>query len=322
MLRKIVVTALHLPILLCVCCAGARGQDAAKSSADDQSYTLKMPVDEVKVTFHVSDGKGDPLEHVKKDQIQLFDNGKQQNRTVAFHEYRDLPIRVGFLLDNSPSMETQLDRSQLIASQLIKEFFRPQSDRAFTMGFGVDTRLSQDWTEQADPISKGIISGLLREASESDGTAMFDAIYKACRDKFSTRTAELTGNFIILFTDGEDNSSHVWEGEAVDMCQRARTAVYVFVPQWKARASRGQQILEDLVSKTGGRVFYQSRQSVHDALATAVSDMRYQYELIYSPPGLKRDGALHHIRMKCAVAHAQIQVRSGYYAYAKARESK
>ena len=47
---------------------------------------------------------------------------------------------------------------------------------------------------------------------------MFDAIYKACRDKFSTRTAELTGNFIILFTDGEDNSSHVWEGEAVDMC--------------------------------------------------------------------------------------------------------
>ena len=99
MLRKIVVTALHLPILLCVCCAGARGQDAAKSSADDQSYTLKMPVDEVKVTFHVSDGKGDPLEHVKKDQIQLFDNGKQQNRTVAFHEYRDLPIRVGFLLE-------------------------------------------------------------------------------------------------------------------------------------------------------------------------------------------------------------------------------
>jgi VWFA-related protein len=114
----------------------------------------------------------------------------------------------------------------------------------------------------------------------------------------------------------------VWEGEAVDMCQRARTAIYVFVPEWKARASRGQQILEDLVSQTGGRVFYQSRQSVHDSLALAVSDMRYQYELIYSPPGLKRDGAFHHIRMKCKLEHAQIQVRSGYYAYAKPREMK
>ena len=281
-----------------------------------------MPVDEVKITFHASDEKGDPLEHLKKDNVQLFDNGKPQSRTVAFREYDDLPIRVGFLLDNSPSMQTQLDRSQGIASQLIKEFFRPQSDRAFAMGFGVNTRLSQDWTEDAGSLSQGITSGLVRRADERDGTAMFDAIYKSCRDKFSTEAATLSGNFILLFTDGEDNSSRVWEGEAVDMCQRARTAVYVFVPEWKARASRGEQILEDLVSKTGGRMFYQSRQSVHDALALAVSDMRYQYELIYSPPGLKRDGAFHHVKMKCSIAHAQIQVRSGYYAYAKPRESK
>ena len=254
--------------------------------------------------------------------MQLFDNGKLQNRTAAFHEYRDLPIRVGFLLDNSPSMQSQLDRSQMIASQLIKDFFRQRSDRAFTMGFGLETRVSQDWTEDADSVSKGIEASLAKEASESDGTAMFDAIYKACRDKFSPETENLTGNFMLLFTDGEDTASHVWEREAVDMCQRARTAIYVFIPEWKARASRGQQILEDLVSQTGGRVFYESRQSVHESLALAVSDMRYQYELIYSPPGLKRDGAFHHIKMNCKVAHAQIQVRSGYYAYAKPREPK
>jgi VWFA-related protein len=281
-----------------------------------------MPVDEVKLTFHVSDGRGDPIGHLKKEQVQLIDNGKAQRHIVAFHEYRNLPIRVGFLLDSSPSMQAQLDRSQVIASQLIKEFFQPQVDRAFTMGFGVNTHLSQDWTQDADAVSKGIAAGLVKEPGDSDGTAMFDAIDKACRDKFSTGAADSTGNFILLFTDGEDNSSHVWEGEAVDTCQRARTAVYVFIPEWKVRASRGQQILEDLVFKTGGRIFYQSKQSVRNALTVAVSDMRNQYELIYSPPGLKRDGAFHHIRMKCNIAQSQIQVRSGYYAYSKPREPK
>lgn len=322
MSRINVTIALSSLIFFFLCCRVVLGQDSARPNAGDQSYTLKMPVDEVKVTFHVSDGKGDPLQHLKQDQVQLFDNGKLENRTVAFREYRDLPIRVGFLLDNSPSMQNQLERGQVIASQLVKEFFRPRSDRAFTMGFGLRTQVSQDWTEDADSISKGIAVGLAKEGSESDGTAMFDAIYKACEDKFSGESADLTGNFILLFTDGEDTSSRVWEGEAVDMCQRARTAIYVFIPEWKARASRGQQILEDLVSQTGGRVFYQSRQSVRDALALAVSDMRYQYELIYSPPRLKRDGAFHHIKMRCKIPHAQIQVRSGYYAYAKPRDPR
>lgn len=297
-------------------------QESTKADSDNQPYTLKMPVDEVRVTFHVSDARGEQVEHLKANDVQLFDNGKLQHRTVAFHEFRDLPIRVGFLLDDSPSMEKQINRSQTIASQLIREFFRPQSDSAFTMSFGLDTQVTQDWTDQADSIGKGIVTGLAKNRSEPHGTAMFDAIYKACRDEFAAETATQSGNFILLFTDGEDNSSRVWEGEAVDMCQRARTSVYVFVPEWKSRATPGDHILEDLVSQTGGRVFYQSRQSVHDSLALAVSDMRYQYEMIYSPPGLKRDGSFHHIKMKSKLAHVQIQVRSGYYAYAKPREIK
>ena len=280
-------------------------------------FTLKMPVDEVKVTFHVSDAKGDPIQHLKADDLQLFDNGKQQNRKVAFHEYSDLPIRVGFLLDNSPSMQNEMDHQQKIATELINEFFRPKSDRAFTMGFGINSKVTQDWTEDASAVSQGISIANVKDADEPEGTALFDAIDRACKEKFSGDTSALSGNFILLFTDGEDTSSRMWESQAVDACQRTRTAIYVFVPDWRLRTSPGQQLLEDLVAKTGGRVFYEKRLSVHDALATTVSDMRYQDELIYSPPGLKRDGSFHQIRMKCKIEHAQIQVRSGYYAYAK-----
>jgi Ca-activated chloride channel homolog len=316
MLRRSCICA-GVALLFIVLYQGAAGQDASNPDVDDRPYTLNMPVDEVKVMFHVADHKGDPIEHLKKDDLELFDNGKLQKRKVAFHEYSDLPIRVGFLLDNSPSMKNQMDQSQAIATELIKDFFRANSDQAFTMGFGVDSKVTQDWTEQADAVAEGIGAGNVKEADEPDGTAMFDAIYRACKEKFAGDSMAVSGNFILLFTDGEDNSSHVWESEAVDMCQRARTAIYVFTPEWKARATRGQQILEDLVAKTGGRMFFEKKLSVHDALATTVSDMRYQYELIYAPPGLKRDGSFHQIKMKCKVERAQIQARSGYYAYAK-----
>jgi VWFA-related protein len=310
-------TSAIIGLILSAVCQSAFAQNPVKSDPEERTFTLSVPVNEVNVMFHASDSKGLPLENLRKADLQLFDNGKLQDRLVVFREYRDLPIRVGFLLDNSPSMQSELDRSQAIATELTKEFFRAKSDRAFTMGFGVSIKLTQDWTEDSDSVSKGISTALLKEANEPDGTAMYDAVYKACRDRFSSEAPTVSGNFILLFTDGEDNSSHVWESKAVDTCQRARTAIYVFTPGWKARESRGQQLLEDLTSKTGGRVFYEGKHSVRDGLAATVADMRYQYELIYAPSGLKRDGSFHRIRLHCIVPHSQIQVRSGYYAYAK-----
>jgi VWFA-related protein len=302
-----------------VCALGmfVHAQDADKPKAEGQAFTMRVPVNEVNLTFHVSDASGVPIEHLHRNDFELLDNGKLQKRIVAFREHSNMPIRVGFLLDNSPSMERQQERNQAIASELVKEFFRPEVDRAFTMGFGLDSKVTQDWSEDGGAIANGIANALERSDSEREGTALFDAVYHACRDRFSHQADTRSGNFILLFTDGEDNSSHVWEPEAVDMCQRARTAIYVFIPEWKSRASRGQQILEDLAAKTGGRAFYQSKQSNHDELAAAVTDVRYQYELVYAPAALKQDGSFHKIKLHCAERHAEIQVRSGYYAYAK-----
>lgn len=302
-------------VILAFCCEAATAQTPADKKTEERQYTLNVPVNEVKVTFHASDAKGAPLEHLNKNDVQLYDNRKLQKRMVAFHEYRELPIRVGFLIDNSPSMASELDRSEAIAEELTRDFFRGGLDRAFTMGFGVDTDVTQDWIADSQSVSRGIRAALGKKTDGPDGTALFDAIYVACKEKFAGQGSELTGNFILLFTDGEENSSKLWESQAVDMCQRARTAIYVFMPEMKTRANPAQQLLQELTAQTGGRVFYERRLSVHDALATTVADMRYQYELIYAPQALKRDGSFHQIKVHCAVPHAQVQARSGYYAY-------
>lgn len=56
----------------------------------------------------------------------------------------------------------------------------------------------------------------------------FDSIYRACFNQFRSLDGTDSGNFILLFSDGEDNASHTSLDEAVEMCQRTNTAIYIF----------------------------------------------------------------------------------------------
>jgi VWFA-related protein len=213
-------------------------------------------VNEVSLTFHVSDAHGVSLGGLKQEDLKLFDNGKPQSRIVEFQAYSDLPIRAGFLLDTSISMGSEAQHDLEIASAYLARYFRNETDRAFVMRFDVETRLAQDWNNNTGVLADGLRAAANEAGLGADGTAIFDSIYKACRDQWPANTGEVTGNFILLFTDGLDNSSHARISDVIDRCQRSRTAIYVFVNEWKARASRGQQTLEELVTKSGGRIFF------------------------------------------------------------------
>jgi Ca-activated chloride channel family protein len=88
------------------------------------------------------------------------------------------------------------------------------------------------------------------------GTAIFDSIYRACFNQFRTLDSTDSGNFILLFTDGEDNASRTSLDEAVAMWQRTNTAIYIFRAEPETGFSTGSRTLAELASKSGGRGFY------------------------------------------------------------------
>ncbi len=284
-------------------------------SGPDESFTLSLPVNEVSLTFHVSDAQGAPIENLSQQEVQLFDNGMLQNRIVEFQLYHDLPVRAGVLMDTSISMETSAAHNVEIATAYLARFFKRETDRAFVMRFDVETHLERDWSGNPGILADGLQAAAYETGKGADGTAVFDSIYKACRDQWPSDSGVVTGNFILLFTDGIDNTSHAHIGDVIDRCQRSRTAIYVFLNEWKARGSRGQQTLEELVAKSGGRIFYQpnEEQTIKD-LATMESDMRSQYRMVYKVPELKRDGSFHRIKLACSVKRCEALARSGYYA--------
>jgi VWFA-related protein len=288
---------------------------AAESPVAGPGYTLSLPVNEISLTFHVSYPSGATVKDLTSADFRLFDNGALQTGIVEFEAYHHLPIRAGILMDTSVSMEGAAAHNVEVAIAYLARDFDRTRDRGFVMRFDDETHLATAWTSNAGFLADGLHAGASEAGKGFAGTAIFDSIYTACHDQWPANSGDATGNFILLFTDGEDNASHARIDDVIDRCQRSRTAIYVVLNQWKARASRGQQTLEELVSKSGGRIFYQpSDAQLEEDFAMMEDDLRNQYRLVYRVPGLNRDGSFHRIKLECNVKGAQVLTRSGYYA--------
>ena len=297
--------------------------ESSKTPPDNaSSYTLKVSVDEISLAFHALDAKGTPLTHLTCADLRLSDNGKPQSGIVMLRSSQDLPIRAGFLVDKSDSMREDLAVNRSIISLYASRLIRKGFDRAFVMQFDMDNLITQSWTADHARIAAGA-AAIAREErsrflSHDRLTAIFDSLYIACRDQWSQDRGGVTGNFILLFTDGMDDASHVYLGEAIDMCQRTRTAIYAITNSPKSRFSDGQRTLEDLAKESGGRVFFNPQGGqIWDDLQLIEAEQRNQYQLVYKASGFKPNGAFHRIKLDCSVRGAQIIIPSGYYAFAR-----
>jgi Ca-activated chloride channel family protein len=311
---------LCLPLSLLTFCGIAESPQTSANSAP--SYTLQVSVDEISLTFHAFDARGTPLTHLTPSDLRLSDEGKPPSRIVMLRSSQDLPIRVGFLVDKSASMRANLAANRSIISLYASRLIRKGFDRAFVMQVDMDSLIMQQWTDDRASIAAGTAAIPNEEGNRPFShfllTAIFDSLYIACRDQWSQERGVVTGNFILLFTDGEDDASHVYMNEAIDMCQRTRTAIYIITNSPKSRFSDGQRTLEKLAKESGGRVFFNPQSDqVWEDLQLIEAEQRNQYQLVYKPSGFKPNGAFHRVKLDCSVKGAQIIAPSGYYAFAR-----
>jgi Ca-activated chloride channel family protein len=305
-------------LLLMHLAAALRADSQTNASAPQRAvpYSLRVSVDEVSLSFHAEDAHGLPVNDLKLDELSLLDNGKPPRRIVAFGSLRDFPIRGGILIDTSESMEGYLPRNRAISIEYAQRLLRQQTDQAFVMDFDLQSTLTQPWTSNVAALTTGLRGFIANAKRRPGGTAVFDAIYRACLNQFGRLERTDTANFVLLFSDGEDNASLASLKDAVDMCQRSNTAIYVFRAQPQGRFSPGPKTLAELAAKSGGRVFYDddSDAGIYNDLRIIEADLRNQYHLIYKPSDLRHDGSFHHIELKGPARVESIDVRTGYYA--------
>jgi VWFA-related protein len=295
---------------------GTEAQTNVAAAESAARYRLGVSVDEVSLTFHAADAHGLPINDIKLDELSLLDNGKPPMRILAFESLRDFPIRAGILLDTSESMEPYLARNRAISIAYAQQLLRQQTDQAFVMKFNFLSEITQPWTSNGIALTAGIHKFAAHGESHIGGTAIFNAVYQACLNQFDKIDHATSGNFILLFSDGEDNASHAYLQQAVSICQRANTAIYAFRPEAKYSLSSGPRTLAELTSETGGRVFFSddSDATILNDLRIIEANVRNQYLLVYKPAESKHDSSFHRIELSAPERADSVLVRSGYYA--------
>lgn len=296
----------------------AAPQDSTDQNSDDPDASngsvprIRVGINEVNVVFTVTDKHGKRVTDLKQNDFRIVDDNKPAAEIRSFRAEANLPLQVGLLIDASNSVRDRFKFEQESAIEFLNQTVRRRYDQAMVVGFDATPEVTQDFTDDTEKLDHGV-----RELRPGGGTALYDALYYACRDKLLKKAQSgPTRRAVILLSDGEDNLSHVTREEAIEMAQRADTIVYAISTNVSGSKGAGDKVLERIADATGGRAFFPFQiRDVANAFADIQDELRSQYAVSYKPADFKADG---HFRTIEIVANDRktfrVRARRGYFA--------
>lgn len=272
--------------------------------------TIRLPSNEVNVIFTVTDKHGKFVKDMKANRFRILDNNVPPKQVMNFEAETNLPLRVGLLIDASNSIRDRFLFEQQAAIEFLQQIIRPKTDMAFVLAFDEVWDVTQDFTGDLDKLTKGI--NVIRPGG---GTAMWDAVYYACRDKLMReKTGETVRRAIILVSDGDDNQSRALRTEAIEMAQRAGVIVYAISTNLSNIKDTGDRNLQMLADATGGQAFFPFKlQNLTDAFRDIQEELRSQYSVSYKPDQFVANGTFRSILITPDDKKLRVRAKKGYY---------
>ncbi len=294
------------------------------SRAQEPVTTLRLGTRVVSVSAVVLDSHGLPVRDLPKEDFALKQDGKPQEIRY-FSEDSDLPLTLSLLVDTSGSEKAYLQEEVLDSEVFFKAMMRRPTDRAALYQFDIEARKVQGLTDSVQTLINSlnfltIPRGATMDATRG-GTKLYDAVVAAAQ---ASEGRERGRRALVLLTDGEDVGSRATLEGAIAAAQRADVVVYAVLigaPEPSrlhapaAALSRGSDVLRNLSSTTGGRLFSLDKEmNLKDAYELIEEDLRLQYQIGYTPPETKA-GSYHRIELKVqgTPAKVTVQARRGFY---------
>ena len=280
---------------------------------DPQSaiITLHARVNEVNVLFIATDKHGKFVRDLNQTDFSILDDHKPPQAILNFRKETDLPLHLGLLVDVSGSVGSRFDFEQDAATSFMQHSLRAGFDKAFVMGFNSHTQIAQDFTDNYSRLYWAV-----HRLHSGGGTALYDAIYRACKEKFlKDRSEQPVRKAIILVSDGEDNQSEFSRAQAIEMAQRAEVIIYAISTDDSGLVMRGDKVLQQLAEATGGRAFFPFKmKDITHSFAAIEDELRSQYVVSYKPADFDADGRYRSIEISSLKKDLQVRARKGYFA--------
>ncbi len=291
--------------------ASAQQPVAQKPAAVAPETSIKVDVTRVNVLFTVTDKKGRFITDLGKDDFVVTENKKPQV-IQEFTAETDLPLRIAILIDTSNSIRDRFKFEQEAAVEFINSVLRPKEDRAMVVSFDTSAEMVSDLVDDPEKLAKSI-----RNLRPGGGTALYDAIYFACRDRLSQdQPRHKFRRAVIIVNDGDDNQSRVTRDQSLEMAQKADVVIYAISTNISRIEGDGDKVLRYLTTETGGQAFFPFKvQDLAQDFENIANELRRQYNIFYRPEPLKADGLFHTINLKVnGRKDLVVRARKGYYA--------
>lgn len=265
------------------------------------AFSDHAEVELVQVTATVTDGKRF-VTGLPRASFRVFEDDVPQK--VTYFGSEKTPLEIIVAVDISGSMGYAM--GSLKAS--VKEFLaalRPD-DQVTLLAFNDNVfTLSRRETSLAARVKA------LDRQQAWGGTALYDVILKSLQmlGRQQGRRA------LVVFTDGEDQSSHSTLPAVVRAVEASDATVYLIGQGRGISTESLKQIQEKIARVSGGRAFQTADLAeLSGAFSEILEELSSQYLLAYPPTNTKKDGAWRKIRVEIAQGGHAVRARQGYWA--------
>jgi Ca-activated chloride channel homolog len=277
-------------------------------SVNEKPFTLTAHSELVLLDVSVKEAKGKYLSDLKKENFQIYENGKLQ--TISTFSNEDTPVTVGLVLDDSRSMKSK--RGDVINSALAFIDSSNPHDEMFVTHFN-------------DRVRRGLPPGtifsdnaeLLRRAlwnSPVEGmTCLYDGVLDALQ-QLESGTQEKKS--LIVITDGGDNASVHNFKDVLAAVERTRAILYTIGVFDLEDPDRNPSLLRRLAGISGGVAYLPNDLSELPEICRGIAkDIRSRYSIGYVPVRVDSRSALRTIKVSVIGAGNQkleIHARTSY----------
>jgi Ca-activated chloride channel homolog len=282
-----------------------------QAPSEGEAARITLDVTRVSMLFTVSDRKGRFVTELGKGDFEIFESKKAQT-PLEFTSEANLPLRIGILIDTSNSIRDRFRFQQEAATDFVNAVIRPGQDKGMVVSFDSTAELVSDLTDSTDQLGKAI-----RNLRPGGGTAFYDAVYFACKEKLmGDEPRDKFRRAIVVLTDGEDNDSRMSREQALEMAHKADVVVYTISTNITRIPTDGDKVLRYFAEETGGLAFFPFKsQDLAQSFENIANELRHQYNVLYRPEPLKADGLYHSVEIRVkGRKDLVVRARHGYYA--------
>jgi Ca-activated chloride channel family protein len=294
----------RLPVAVVV--AGAIAVLSVSLLGEQQPPQFRAGTQIVSLFVTVTDVQQRLVPDLLQEDFEVLDNGRPQ--PITFFENHAEPVTMIVMLDKSGSMTSATNLLLAAAEQFLLRLL--PADRGRVGAFHDRVEFASGFTSDRDDLIAS-----LKDLDFGNGTRLYDAI--------AMSLDELKGHdgrrVILIFSDGQDNSSRTRQGTVIERARAEEVMVYSiglrseYFDGIRMVRSQPDDSMKRLAEETGGGYFELQRTADLGPTFTRVAqELHSQYSMGFTPTSL--DGRVHRLEVRVKRSGMTARARRSYVA--------